>query len=148
MSKENEVREASGQFYDGLNRMLEGDLSVMEGIWSHDATVTAMHPVDGRVVGWEEVRSSFMPFTEMASEGTVRLHDQLIRVLGDVAYEVGVESGQFKFAGQPITIGHRVTNIYRREGGRWKIIHHHTDVSPSMVDAVGQVRQGRDRVRR
>jgi hypothetical protein len=30
-----------------------------------------------------------------------------------------------------------VTNIYRREGGGWKMVHHHTDVSPAMVEALG-----------
>lgn len=146
MSNEDEVREASSQFYAGLTRMIEGDLSVLEGIWSHDAAVTAMHPVGGREVGWEAVRNSFLPFTELASNGSVELHDQRIRVLGDVAYEVGIESGKFTLAGQPITVRHRVTNIYGREGGGWKIIHHHTDISQPMVDAVNQSRQAKGKV--
>jgi ketosteroid isomerase-like protein len=146
MSNEDEVHEASSQFYAGLTRMIEGDLSVLEGIWSHDAAVTAMHPVGGREVGWEAVRNSFLPFTELASNGSVELHDQRIRVLGDVAYEVGIESGKFTLAGQPITVGHRVTNIYRREGGGWKIIHHHTDISQPMVEAVNRSRQAKGKV--
>jgi ketosteroid isomerase-like protein len=146
MSKEDEVRQASDQFYAGLTRMIEGDLSVLEGIWSHDETVTAMHPVDGREVGWEAVRESFVPFTELASNGSVELHDQIIRVLGDVAYEVGIESGHFTLAGKPITVGQRVTNIYRYGDGGWKMIHHHTDVSQSMVDAVRPLPQGKHKV--
>jgi ketosteroid isomerase-like protein len=146
MSKEDEVREASAQFYAGLDGMLKGDLSVLEGIWSHDETVTAMHPVDGREVGWEAVRNSFVPFTELASDGSVELRDQLIRVLGDVAYEIGIETGHFTLAGRPVTVGHRVTNIYRREGGRWKMIHHHTDVSQPMVDAIRSVSQAKSKV--
>jgi ketosteroid isomerase-like protein len=148
MSNEDEVRQASDQFYSGLTRMIEGDLSVLEGIWSHDGSVTAMHPVDGREVGWEAVRSSFVPFTELASNGSVELLDQLIRVFGDVAYEVGFESGQFTLAGQPIKVGHRVTNIYRREGESWKMIHHHTDLSQSMIDAVSPSRQEKRKVHR
>jgi len=147
MSKEDEVRQASDQFYAGLTRMIEGDLSVLESVWSHDESVTAMHPVDGRKVGWEAVRNSFMPFSEFASNGSVELQDQLIRVLGDVAYEVGTETGGFTLAGKPIKIGHRVTNIYRREDGGWKMIHHHTDVSREMVDAVSQLGKEKDKVR-
>jgi ketosteroid isomerase-like protein len=146
MSKEDEVRQASDQFYAGLTRMIEGDLSVLESVWSHDASVTAMHPVDGREVGWEAVRNSFVPFTELASDGSVELRDQLIRVLGDVAYEIGIETGHFTLAGRPVTVGHRVTNIYRREGGRWKMIHHHTDVSQPMVDAIRSVSQAKSKV--
>jgi len=35
-----------------------------------------------------------------------------------------------------VTIDHRVTNIYRRESGVWKMIHHHTDSSPAMQDVL------------
>ncbi|HYU19986.1 MAG TPA: nuclear transport factor 2 family protein [Chloroflexota bacterium] len=35
--------------------------------------------------------------------------------------------------------GHRVTNIYRREGGEWKMVHHHTDVSPAMNDLLSRL---------
>ncbi|MFZ0612081.1 MAG: nuclear transport factor 2 family protein [Desulfobacterales bacterium] len=60
-----------------------------------------------------------------------------MQVAGDVAYEIGIEHGQFKHAGQKVTIKQRVTNIYRRESGVWKIFHHHTDVSPAMLDVIG-----------
>jgi ketosteroid isomerase-like protein len=65
--------------------------------------------------------------------------DQLIHVAGDVAYEVGVEQGQFKLAGEQVSIEHRVTNIYRRQAEGWKMIHHHTDTSAAMLDALGRL---------
>jgi len=142
MSHEDEVREVSKQFYAGLTRMLSGDLGVLEEVWSHEATVTAMHPVGGRGVGWEAVRGSFVPFSELASNGSVKLDDQIVRLLGEVDYEVSNESGKFTLAGQQITIGQRVTNIYKREGGRWKMIHHHTDISQPMIDVLSQ--QGKE----
>jgi ketosteroid isomerase-like protein len=136
MSNEDEVREVSKQFYTGLTKMLDGDLSVMDTIWSHDETVTTMHPIDGRETGWDAVKNSFIQFSKASSSGSVKLTDQLIRVQGDLAYEIGVETGQFGLAGQPITIKQRVTNVYRREGGQWKMVHHHADLSRSMVDAL------------
>ena len=51
----------------------------------------------------------------------------------DLAYELGTEHGQATLAGEQITIEQRVTNVYRREGGEWKIVHHHTDLSPAML---------------
>lgn len=136
MSKEEEVRQASNLFYAGLTKMLEGDSSGIETAWSHDDAVTAMHPIDGREIGWEAVKDSFAQFSRVASDGVVELKDQLIRVSGDLAYEIGVESGKFNLAGQPLTIKQRVTNIYRHEDGQWKMIHHHADLSPSMVDTI------------
>lgn len=139
MSTENEIRQASSQFYDGLNRMLNGDSSALADIWSHGAAVTAMHPIGGREVGWDAVRGSFEQVAQMASEGKVGLQDQFVQVAGDMACEVGIEQGQFKLAGQQVSIEHRVTNIYQREAGAWKIVHHHTDISPAMLDALSRL---------
>jgi ketosteroid isomerase-like protein len=141
MSKENEVRKASKQFYAGLNQMVNGDADPLSDIWSHGADVKAMHPIGGREVGWNAVRESFEQVARLASDGKGELKDQIIHVVGDAAYEVGVEHGQLKLAGEPVTIEHRVTNIYRREGGAWKMIHHHTDTSPEMMGAISRYQE-------
>lgn len=139
MSTEGEVRKASKQFYAGLNRMLNGDADPLAEIWSHSAAVTAMHPIGGRQVGWDEVSASFERVAQLATDGKVELKDQLIRVVGDVAFEAGVEHGRLKLAARPVTIEHRVTNIYQREAGAWKMTHHHTDTSPEMLDVLTQL---------
>ena len=119
MSIEDEVRGASRQFYTAINRMANGDASQLTDIWSHSPTVTTMHPIGGREVGWDAVRESFDKVAQLASEGKVELRDQLIRVVGDVAYEAGVEHGKLKLAGKQVTIEHRATNIYQRVAGVW-----------------------------
>ena len=139
MSLEDEVRKASEQFYAALNRMLHGDAASLADIWSHSADTTAMHPIGGRHAGWDQVRDSFDQVARIASSGQVRLGDQIIHVAGDVAYELGVERGQATMAGQQVTIEQRVTNIYRRETDGWKIVHHHTDVSPAMLDVISRL---------
>ncbi len=139
MSTEGEVRKASKQFYTGLNRMLNGNAGPLQDIWSHSAAVTAMHPIGGLHVGWDAVRESFEKVAELASGGKVELKDQLLHVVGDMACEAGVERGQVKLAGRPVAIDHRVTNIYRREAGAWKMIHHHTDTSPAMQDVLSSL---------
>ena len=53
MSAEQEVRKASQQFYAALNRMANGDSGGMADIWSRTASVTTMHPIGGREVGWD-----------------------------------------------------------------------------------------------
>jgi ketosteroid isomerase-like protein len=54
----------------------------------------------------------------------------------DVAYTLGIEHGQAKLGDQTVGIDWRVTNIYRREEGEWKVAHHHTDVSPPLVEVL------------
>jgi ketosteroid isomerase-like protein len=99
-----------------------------------------MHPIGGREVGWEAVRASFEQVAQMASDGNVELKDQLVQVAGEIAYETGTEQGRLTLAGHQATIEHRVTNIYRRQAGAWKLVHHHTDTSPAMLDILGRLR--------
>ncbi len=139
MSTEDEIRKASGQFYAGLNRMANGEAGALSDIWSHGAGVTTMHPIGGRQVGWDEVKGSFDGVAKVSSDGKIGLKDQLIQVAGDMAYELGIEHGQFKMAGNQVSLEHRVTNIYRREAGSWKLVHHHADTSPAMLDVLSRL---------
>jgi ketosteroid isomerase-like protein len=134
MSSEDEVRGASARFYAALNGMIDGDASRLADIWSHSDSVTTMHPIGGEQVGWADVQESFQQVAGLASGGHVELRDQIIHTGGELAYELGTESGQIKLTGETVSIEQRVTNIYRREAGQWKIVHHHTDLSPAMPD--------------
>jgi ketosteroid isomerase-like protein len=133
MSTEDEIRSASETFYSALNRMADGDGSEMSRAWSHSETVTAMHPIGGEQVGWDAVKGSFEGVAEIASGGHVEIADQEIHTGEDLAYELGTERGHMKMAGETVAIEQRVTNIYRREAGEWKLVHHHTDLSPAML---------------
>ncbi|MGE5420847.1 MAG: YybH family protein [Chloroflexota bacterium] len=141
MSTEDEVRNASNQFYAALNKMVNGSSQSLSDIWSHSSTVTTMHPIGGREVGWKDVWATWDQTAQVASEGQVKLQDQIIRVVGDMAYEIGVEEAGFSIAGQKVTDQVRVTNIYQKEGGTWKIIHHHSDLSPAMVEILHKLQK-------
>ena len=90
MNTEREVHAASENFYAALNRMLNGDAHSLGDIWSHSVSVTTMHPIGGREVGWDQVRKSWEQMAELTTEGQVNLSDQFIQVAGDAAYELGV----------------------------------------------------------
>ena len=133
MSTEDEVRAVSDRFYVALGRL---DISQLQDVWSQSNTVTTMHPMGGEEVGWPEVRKSFEQAAGAMSDIHVEIADQRIQTGEDLAYEVGVERGYGTIAGERIDIEHRVTNVYRREDGQWKMVHHHTDVSPGMVEVL------------
>jgi hypothetical protein len=78
----------------------------------------------------DDVRSASKPFS-------VRLNRM---AKGDVAYEVGVESGHLALAGQKVTVEHRSTNAYQREAGERKVVHHQTDISPAILDALARLK--------
>jgi ketosteroid isomerase-like protein len=148
MAVEDEIRLASEQFYASLNRLVNGDPSPMLEVWSHDPDVTTTMNPRGRVnVGWEEVRAGWERAAQSMSDGQVSVQDLVVVPLAnDVAYTLGREHGEVTVGGQPVLIDWRVTTIYRREGERWKVVHNHTDFSPTMVESIAalEVEQGID----
>ena len=134
-----EVRQASDRFYAALNHGVSGDSGPMVAVWAHGGDVTTMHPIGQREVGWDQVRPAWEMAASAFTGGQIRLRDQLIRVGADLAYEVGVEEGEAMLAGERVTLNQRVTNIYRREGGEWKMVHHHSDASPVMNDLLSRL---------
>lgn len=139
LTTEAAVREASDRFYAALNRMANGDAEPMAAVWSHRDDVTTMHPIGGREVGWNEVEGPWQAVADVASDGTVTRVDQLVRVDGELAYELATEKVSMSLAGKPVESEVRATNVYRLEDGEWKIVHHHTDADPEMIEILEQL---------
>jgi uncharacterized protein DUF4440 len=118
MAVEDEIRQASEQFYAALNRELNGDPGPMMDVWSHGSDVAAMHPLGGRQLGWGEVRASWEQVAQAPSDAQVTLDDlAVVPLTDDVAYTLGTEHGQAMLGNETVSIDWRATNIYRREGG-------------------------------
>lgn len=137
MATEDEVRQASEEFYAALNSMLNGDAGPMGDIWSHEDDVSTMHPLGGRELGWDDVRASWEGAAEAFSGGSVNVTDLVVRSLGDAAYTLGVEQLDATVGEETIQSEFRVTNLYRREAGTWKMVHHHTDADAATQLALG-----------
>lgn len=132
---EDEIRQASEQFYAALNRLVNGDTGPMMEVWSHSSDVTTLRPLGSRPTGWEQVRDRWEQVAQAFSDGQASIEDLVVVPLSDdVAYTVDTEHGQAKLADETVGIDWRVTNIYRREEGEWKMVHHHTDVSGALVE--------------
>ncbi len=69
MSAEDEVRQASEQYYAALTGLLNGDAGPLMQIWSHSPDVTALNPYGGREVGWEQVRVPWEQTAAICSGG-------------------------------------------------------------------------------
>jgi ketosteroid isomerase-like protein len=139
MSVEDEIRQVSDRFYAAVNRIHNGDSEPMMEVWSQSSDVTVTHPFGGRQMGWDEVRASWEQTAQLRLGGHTTLRDQLIRVGSDMAYEVGSEFSEGTIAGQPLRADVRVTNIYRREAGGWKMVHHHTDAAPAAQEVLSRL---------
>lgn len=134
-----QVQVASDRFYAALNREVTGDATEMLDAWSHDSDVSTMHPLGGQQVGWDEVRATWEMAAEAFSGGSVSLSDLRIVVLGDAAYTTGIETATGNLGTTPVSFSSRCTNIYRREGDAWKMVHHHSDIDVAAAAALQSV---------
>lgn len=104
-----------------------GDVRLRLQMWSHNDPVTVFGLFRTNS-GWENVKSAITSVASRFSNCTAYDFEVIAAgVSGDLAYTVGFEPTSVSIDGQPQTYTLRVTNIYRRDDGEWKLVHRHAD---------------------
>lgn len=141
MTTETEVQQASNQFYEALNQMFaSGTAGAVDTAWSKGQAGSTMHPIGGHEVGRDQVMAAWKQVAPAFSDGKASSDDVVVIPLSDdVAYTIGTERFEGNVGGETIRGEWRATNIYRREDGGWKIVHHHVDASPEMMELLARL---------
>jgi ketosteroid isomerase-like protein len=112
--------------------MHNGDVEQRLELWSHRDPVTLF----GAVLtgsGWEQLSADFTTVASWFARSDK--YDVEIVAAGasaDLAYTVGYEHNRLvKADGESLEYSLRVTHVYRREDGQWKIVHRHADAPPA-----------------
>ncbi len=110
----------------------EGDVVPRLAMWSQNDPVTVLGAAGITNSGWPDVSETFRWLASRFSNLS-EYNFELVTagVSGDLAYTAGYERYSVSIDGgpvQPHTL--RVTHVYRREGGEWKIVHRHGDETP------------------
>ena len=127
-ASEKDIRSATMLFYAAFNSALHGDLAPLSAVWSHRPDVTNLSAAGGHAIGWNEVHAGFLNMSRLYPGGSIEQRDMSVVVGRDMGYSVCIETGQLRSADGPmVTFNQRATNIFRLEGGTWKLIHHHAD---------------------
>ena len=109
-----DVLAANATFYEAFATR---DYAAMDEIWARDQPVTCVHPGWSILVGRPRVMSSWRAILGSNNPRIVASGAQAM-VVGDAAYVVCFEGASGE---PPILVA---TNIFARENGRWRIIHH------------------------
>jgi ketosteroid isomerase-like protein len=110
-----------------------GEVTPRLSTWSHRDPVTLFGAGVACRRGWDEVR----PVFDWVAASFTACDDydfELVAggVTGDLAYTVGIERYRATTsAGATVENTLRVTHVYRREAGGWKIVHRHGDHMPA-----------------
>ena len=125
------VKAASKAFYAALTVLDDG--SAMEKVWAHAPYVTLVGPRSKSiVVGWDGQKKYWEESNKRFSQRNGVLLDQHVHVNGNLAWEMGQESGDNKMKdGNMSKNDYIVTNVYEKQAnGRWLIVSHHVQPKP------------------
>jgi ketosteroid isomerase-like protein len=111
----------------------------MTRTWTHKDPVTLFGAVK-TVLGWSDIGPSFEWLAKRFSDcKSFDIEVIAAGASGDLGYLVAIEHTTCSILGAPpAPYSLRVTQIFRREGGDWKIVHRHADEVKEGV-STGQV---------
>ena len=109
-----------------------GDPEPYKALWSRGADVSLFGAFGPCKKGWHQVGKTVDWVAGRYREGAVTTEYEVVHEGADLAYTVGYEIGDLALDGAPVTRQRlRVTQIYRREDGQWRLIHRHGDFAPA-----------------
>ncbi len=82
-------------------------------------------------IGQQEVKAQFGMLEDSFSDCRSYSFELVAAdVVGDMAYTAGYEHTEASVNGKPRKYTLRVTQVYRREEGEWRVAHRHGDTVP------------------
>ncbi len=125
-----DLREMLDRTTAALGYLVNGDAQPYLALWSHADDVTVMGGFGSYGRGWEQVRRNTLFAASRFRGGSLSSVEAMAEgESGDLAYAVWIERGQVRVEGQDEhgALAVRVTHVFRREEGAWRIIHRHGD---------------------
>jgi ketosteroid isomerase-like protein len=106
-----------------------GDPEPWKAMASHSPDITMFGGFGGYERGWEAVSDRYTWAAAANAEGAVEAELIACHVAGEMAYTVAIERGAVRATGTtdfaPKAL--RVTEIFRKEDGAWRLVHRHAD---------------------
>ncbi len=120
-------REVMPRLKEAEAALHHGDAEPRLRMWSRRDPVTVFGAWMSNA-GWQEVSKLFEDLAGRFSD-SISYDIELIAAgaSGDLAYTVAYEHNTVSVDGEPRTYTLRVTQVYRREDGEWKVAHRHGD---------------------
>lgn len=124
------AKAASKAFYSALSVIDNGE--ALDKVVAHTPYITLVGPRDKAVrVGYSAWRNYWPQANKLYLARKISLSEQHIYANGNLAYEIGQESGIVKLKdGKESKADLIVTNVYEKIDGRWLLISHHTHTKP------------------
>lgn len=110
---------------------VRGDAAPLSQIVARELPATFFSPMGGHLTDAKAVAERYSKDAGIFEpEGESRLEILQSGASGDIGYWAGFQRATVKLRGQaePQVMNLRVTEIFRRENGEWKLVHRHADM--------------------
>jgi Xaa-Pro aminopeptidase len=116
------------------------DTALAAEVWLDSPDVSFIHPL-GHEHGFEQIKQNVYRrlMGDTFSERKLTVHDVSVHVYGDAAWAEFYWdfSAKFRKDGSPLTTHGRETQLYRKEQGRWRLVHVHYSGMPVTAENQG-----------
>jgi ketosteroid isomerase-like protein len=130
MSNEHDFKRFMTQREEAAGAYVDGDAVPLGRISARVSPATFFGPMGGYRQGAEEVSSTYARDAKSFEPGAEN-HFEILQsgASDDLAYWVGFQRATAHIKGNPnpVPFNLRVTELFRREGGEWKLVHRHAD---------------------
>lgn len=125
--------------HTALGQIARGDASGYKALYSRREDITLGNPFGGFGRGWDQVVEQLERAASYYTDGKTTDFEMVMNaVTPEFAYTVEIERFEAKVVGRaelaPVAL--RVTCVYRREDGAWKLVHRHAD--PRVADQTAE----------
>ena len=132
---------ATERYHAALLEFFRGNSQPCADLYSVTDDATLANPFGGIARGRADVTDRMLTAADNYRDGDVVAFENFATVVtGDIAYLVEIERYRARVAGREESddVAIRVTSIFRREAGEWRIIHRHADtrVGPQAPESV------------
>jgi ketosteroid isomerase-like protein len=119
--------------HEAEEALVNGDVGPRLEMWSHSEPVSLFAAVGPSKTGWAELEPTFRSVAARLSGGhDVSYEIMAFDVSADMAWTAGFVRFTVSMDGGPLTrYKLRITHVYRREGGEWKVVHEHSNWEPA-----------------
>src|ERR1700722_9056983 len=109
--------------------LLQDNAKPLKKLYSHNGDITVLGGFGGFEQGWNEVGPRLDWAAAQFTGGSYERKTVSIVEGTDLAYTVSIEVNRVREAGksEEVQLDLRVTQIYRREGNDWRLVHRHAD---------------------
>jgi len=122
------VRAAIERLHRAMADVANGDVRAIKALYSHGPDATSFYGWGGYERGWDGVSRRWDWAGRQFKGGRVSYQNVSTVVAGDMFFTTDIETySDQRMAGVEGVTGwtNRVTHIFRREGGEWRLVHRH-----------------------